>query len=144
VTQALNDCDLIFHAGDISRSWVLERLREIAPVWAVIGNNDDDDELLKSLPVMRRFQMGQHRVGLIHGHTPLSKKRQTARQVAIEQGSGQFDCMIFGHSHKAEDTVVDGLRIVNPGSATWPRWQPAPSFAVVDVAESIDVAIVYF
>jgi uncharacterized protein len=143
VLSALDDCDFIFHAGDINHAWVLERLREIAPVRAVVGNNDDAD-LQATLPVMRLFQAGIHRIGLIHGHTPTSHKRQTAVSVTLEQLRGRVDCAIYGHSHKPDDSVRDGLRMVNPGSATWPRWEPAPSYAIVEIAETIDVRLIRF
>jgi uncharacterized protein len=143
VLAGLDACDLIFHAGDINRAWVLERLRELAPVRAVVGNNDDD-ELQATLPVMRLFLAGTHRIGLIHGHTPISRKRQTAISVTSEQMAGLVDCAIYGHSHKPDDSVRAGLRMVNPGSATWPRWEPQPSYAIVEIAEQIDVRIVRF
>src|SRR5262245_57458008 len=37
---ALAGCELIIHAGDIGTPEVLERLRQVAPVVAVRGNND--------------------------------------------------------------------------------------------------------
>src|SRR5688500_3225943 len=40
--RALEGSELILHAGDIGAPDVLERLREIAPVHAVRGNNDRD------------------------------------------------------------------------------------------------------
>jgi len=143
VLAALEDCDMIFHVGDINREWVLERLREIAPVHAVVGNNDDE-ELQATLPVARLFKAGEHRIGLIHGHAPHTRKRQTAIQVTLEYLRGQVDCAIYGHSHKPEDSIRDGLRMVNPGSATWPRWERQPSYAIINIAENIDVRIVRF
>ena len=140
---ALDECDFIFHAGDINHEWVLERLRGIAPVRAVVGNNDDE-ELQATLPVIQLFQAGDFRLGLIHGHTPTTRKRQTAISVTLEQLRGKVDCAIYGHSHKPDDTVRDGLRMVNPGSATWPRWEPGPSYAIIDVAETIDVRLIRF
>ena len=41
--QALRGAELILHAGDIGTPEVLERLRAIAPVHAVRGNNDRAD-----------------------------------------------------------------------------------------------------
>ena len=38
--QHLNDCDEIWHAGDIGSDEVLDRLNAIAPVRAVAGNID--------------------------------------------------------------------------------------------------------
>ena len=41
-TRALRGVDLIVHAGDVGSAEVLERLRAIARVVAVRGNNDRD------------------------------------------------------------------------------------------------------
>nr|HMN79447.1 metallophosphoesterase family protein [Burkholderiaceae bacterium] len=38
--RALTGCDHLIHAGDICDPAVLERLRELAPLTAVRGNND--------------------------------------------------------------------------------------------------------
>ena len=38
--DALRGVDLIVHAGDVGKPEVLERLRTVAPVMAVRGNND--------------------------------------------------------------------------------------------------------
>ena len=39
--EQLNGCDAILHAGDIDRAEILEKLREIAPLYAVCGNADE-------------------------------------------------------------------------------------------------------
>ena len=38
----LSDADLILHAGDIGGESILNRLRALAPVVAVVGNGDPD------------------------------------------------------------------------------------------------------
>ena len=40
VLSALNDVDVILHAGDISSQKTLDQLRETAPLYAVRGNAD--------------------------------------------------------------------------------------------------------
>jgi putative phosphoesterase len=43
VARRLEGVDLILHAGDVCRAWVLEELAAFAPVRAVLGNNDHPD-----------------------------------------------------------------------------------------------------
>jgi putative phosphoesterase len=138
--EGLRDCDLILHGGDISRAWVLERLSHIAPVRAVEGNNDYDPELL--LPLERYFQVGRHRIGLIHGHDPLDRPRMTARRFAQEQMRDIVDCVVYGHSHRPEVAERDGLLMVNPGSPTDPRWAPRPTYAIVEVGETLRARLI--
>ena len=52
---ALRGSDVIVHAGDIGSPEVLARLREIAPVHAVRGNNDRD-EWARELPLTEELR----------------------------------------------------------------------------------------
>jgi len=141
VLEPLAGCDLIFHAGDISGAWVLEQLEAIAPVRAVYGNNDEF--LLRSrLPIERYFQLGKHRVGLLHGHTGAHEKHMTARNRALERMRGVVDCVVYGHSHRPEIVERDGLLMVNPGSPTQPRWAPSSTLAIMEVGETIAARLI--
>src|SRR4051812_23908783 len=62
---ALRGSALIIHAGDIGSPDVLERLREIAPVHAVRGNNDRD-AWARSLPLREVVEVGRHHIYLLH------------------------------------------------------------------------------
>ena len=42
VIDALQGCDYILHAGDISSQRILDRLEQIAPVKVVRGNTDKE------------------------------------------------------------------------------------------------------
>src|SRR5687767_15077518 len=62
---ALQGSQLIIHAGDIGTPAVLERLREIAPVRAVRGNNDRA-EWAHDLPETDVVEIGPHHIYLLH------------------------------------------------------------------------------
>src|SRR5215212_5595152 len=62
---ALRDVELIIHAGDIGTPAVLERLREIAPVRAVRGNNDRAD-WARDIPETDVVEIGPYHVYLLH------------------------------------------------------------------------------
>lgn len=138
--EGLRACDVIFHAGDVSADWVLERLARIAPVHAVRGNNDAD--LVKALRFERFFRSGPHRIGLIHGHDRAGRPRFTAKLVAQERMSGQVDCVVYGHSHRPEVEEREGLLMVNPGSPTQPRWAPRPTYGIMEVGKRIQARII--
>lgn len=40
--QILSGCEVILHGGDIDHLEVIERLKQIAPVYVVRGNNDKE------------------------------------------------------------------------------------------------------
>jgi hypothetical protein len=125
-------CDLILHTGDISANWVLERLGEIGPVWAVAGNNEEAD-LAGSLPAEVLIQAGSWRIGMVHGHAGPA----TGRLNALATLQGRVDCIVYGHSHQPEIVERDGLLLVNPGSPTQRRYAPHHTYAVMDINEEI-------
>jgi uncharacterized protein len=107
---------LILHAGDANIPRVLEELSVVAPVLAVQGNNDDQF-LIRELPLTVRFEVDRFRFALLHGHLG-----QTARAEA-KKLAGSADCIVYGHSHIPMIEHADGSILFNPGSATDRRWQ---------------------
>lgn len=55
---ALKGSDVIIHAGDIGRVDIVEQLREIAPTFAVPGNNDTE-EWAESVPLTQVVEVGE-------------------------------------------------------------------------------------
>jgi len=141
--DGLATCDIIFHAGDILRPWVLERLDAIAPTYAVYGNGDEDEpELMRTLPFERYFRCGEHRIGLIHGHHHAGRSRMTAREYAYDRMRGVVDWAVYGHSHRPLIEQRNGLWMMNPGSPTQPRWAPGPTWGVLEIGERIQARLI--
>lgn len=135
--RGLDGCDLILHAGDLNSLDVMVQLGRIAPVAAVYGNNDEP-AAIEALPLMRFFNAGDHKLGLIHGHEP----GRTARQSALQVMGGVVDCAVYGHSHIPDLSTENGLLLVNPGSPTQRRWGPHRCYAIMSIDEEIEVEIV--
>lgn len=126
---ALEGCDLVLHAGDISRAWVLDELARIAPVVAVRGDHDHLDGL--ELPRQVVVTVDGRRIGLIHGrrsylldlavvvvnvlthgglHWRAGLHRSLLRRV------GPVDCLVYGHWHEPVIAHVDGALVFSPGA----------------------------
>jgi putative phosphoesterase len=103
---ALQGCELIIHAGDIGSPEVLDRLREIAPVHAVRGNNDRD-AWAGSLPLTEVVELGGVYAYLLHDIADLD----------IDPAAAGMAAVITGHSHKPVAELRDGVLYLNPGSA---------------------------
>lgn len=118
----------ILHAGDISVPRVLRQLEELAPVLAVRGNRDWFG--FRDLPMQRIFNVGEKRIGLTHGHGSGrqylgDKIRYLLRgpqsfEFFMQRAMGlisDVDVLVFGHNHEPMVREIDGLLVVNPGSA---------------------------
>ena len=117
---------LILHGGDVNDRFLLTALEAVAPVLAVVGNNDSAD-LRATLPERISFTVGRFRFVLIHGH-----QGRTARTVA-RTFVGKVDCVVYGHSHIPMVEEVAGTTLFNPGSPTDRRWRPHFGLGLIHV-----------
>lgn len=129
VTSALSGCDLLLHAGDICRPWVLDELARIAPVVAVRGDHDRLGDT--SLPRTTVVPVEGVRIGLTHGRRwyPLEiaitlARVATAGRVrwdgnlhrSLLRRTGPVDVLVYGHWHAPAHEVVDGTLVFSPGA----------------------------
>ena len=124
VLAEVEAADVVLHAGD----WVDEatldlleaRSRRLIGVW---GNNDGPG-LRRRLPEVARAELGGLRFAMVH-ETGQAK----GREERCERDFPDTDVLVFGHSHIPWDTVSPGgLRLLNPGSPTDRRRQPACTY----------------
>lgn len=128
--EGLAGVQLILHAGDLVEERVLQELARIAPVMAVMGNNDPL-EMADRLPLQRVVTAGEARLGLVHGHTgPGRSTPERAWRTFLGQ---PVQAIIFGHSHQPFLEVREGRLLFNPGSPTDRRRAPRPSFGLLTV-----------
>lgn len=131
ILQKLAGVDMIIHAGDLCRDYVIYELEEIAPVYAVLGNNDDE-YLEAMLPLKRIINVEQCNIGIIHGHNYAG----TAAINATKAFKGDnVDCVVFGHSHIPVNKVLDNVLYFNPGSAMDKRRQKKHTFGLLRVCD---------
>ena len=102
VLEILRSCGCISHGGDINSQGVLDTLGEIAPVYVVRGNNDK--AWAEQLPHDLTVQMEGWKIFMVHNRKEMENLPEDA------------DIVIFGHSHKYFEQVIDGRLWLNPGS----------------------------
>ena len=126
VMDRIAGCDLILHGGDINKPEIIDRLQEIAPVYAVLGNNDR--EWAEHVPVTLTFQVEDCHFFLVHN------KREVPEDLA------GIDVVVFGHSHRYLEQTIDGRLWLNPGSCGRRRFDQEITFAMMTVdGKSISV-----
>ena len=122
VYAALEEADLVLHAGDVVIGALLEELARFAPTLAVLGNNDT--ELVGQLPEQRVFTVDGLEIAMVH-----DSGARKGREARLQRRFPTADLVVFGHSHIPIDAPgLDGQRLFNPGSPTERRMQPVPTF----------------
>lgn len=113
----------ILHAGDIGLPRIILELERIAPVTAVLGNNDS------GLPFQETeiVQLGPHTF-LVH-HIVNPHEPHVAVKRRIDQASPHL--VVFGHTHKPFSGRVGQTQFFNPGYAGRPRFGQPRSVAIL-------------
>ena len=126
--RALDDAEVILHAGDIVTADLLHELSGFAPTHAVLGNNDLDPTLAH-LPEARLEIIGGVRVAMVHDSGPRS-----GREARMRRRFPEAHVVVFGHSHIPwNQPGLDGQLLFNPGSPTERRAQPRHTLGVLDL-----------
>ncbi|MCB0585638.1 MAG: metallophosphoesterase family protein [Phaeodactylibacter sp.] len=115
IFQYFEECDEVWHAGDIGSLEVAERLEEFRPFRAVFGNIDGPD-IRRRFPENLRFDCEGVDVFITHigGYPGRYSKR--VRELIQKKPPRLFIC---GHSHilKVMPDKRHGLLHINPGAA---------------------------
>ena len=129
LVRAARGADLVVHAGDVTAPAVLEELGARAPVVAVAGNNDGEDIRAWGAAGELHLDLGGIPTAVVHDAGPRNGR---ARRMRRRFPAARL--VLFGHSHIPLDEDNGEVRLLNPGSPTWKRRQPAPTFLLLTIA----------
>ena len=121
--SALQGSDLIIHAGDIGRSEIIEQLRQVAPTFAVRGNNDEA-AWAADVPATRIVEVGELLFYVLH-EIPL---------LEVDPAVAGYAAVISGHSHRPSVEFRGEVLYLNPGSAGPRRFKLPVAVARVGVS----------
>ena len=121
VLLALNGCEAILHAGDINSQNIIDELEKLAPVYVVRGNNDK--EWAEHLPFFLDFEIAGLRVFMTHKKTDLP------------DDLSPYDLVVFGHSHKFEESHRGKTLLLNPGSCGPRRFNQPITLAILETKD---------
>ena len=132
VVAALEDVDLIIHAGDLGSRGVLERLEAIAPVIAVRGNVDTE---LTDLPLAEAVSVNDHLIYVLHD----------LGQLDLDPVIAGIEMIVYGHSHQPRVERRRDVLYVNPGSIGPRRFRLPISMGKVTFArQELEVRLIDF
>ena len=123
IPKAFHGVDLIIHAGDIGEQSVLDKLSKIAPVLAVRGNMDFG-KWAQHLPETEIIEIGQIVLYILH----------IASRLQADPGKSDFKAVISGHKHRPDVYEKNGIKFINPGSASYPKFGHPASAALIQIS----------
>lgn len=115
LVQELEGADLIVHAGDITSENDWAHLFAIAPIKAVLGNNDFYRDYGPEVARLNQFTYEGLRFAVAHYREDLPV--------------GAVDVAICGHTHRSTIAEVGDCLVINPGSPTFPRGRRGATMA---------------
>ncbi|MFI2568981.1 MULTISPECIES: metallophosphoesterase family protein [Cellulosimicrobium] len=140
VWRAVDDADVVVHAGDWVSADLLDALEARAARLVGVAGNNDGPDLHARLPEVARTTVEGLRLAVVH-----ETGGKDGRERRADAAFPDVDVLVFGHSHIPWDTTSPGgLRLLNPGSPTDRRRQPVGTFltAVVDDGALRDLELV--
>ncbi len=130
VMAAVRSADMVLHAGDVTSSALLDGLAAFAPVRVAMGNRDGPDVAAWGAEPEVHLDVEGVRIAMLH-----DSGRSAGRRARMARRFPDAGVVVYGHSHIPMDAEADGRRLFNPGSPTWKRRQPLPTYGVLDVAD---------
>lgn len=120
VVDYLADCDAIIHAGDVCKEEIIVQLNEIAKTFVVRGNNDKFEGLADHL----ELELGGINIYVVHDKKDIPKPLDN------------FNLVIYGHSHKYEEEIKDGITYLNPGGCGRRRFSLPLTMAILIIEDN--------
>lgn len=114
--QRIREADHVVHAGDFDSSKALADIRRLAPQLTAVGGNMDPRGL--DLPAVETVELGGVTFVVTHGTGPKRGYRERVAETVADHAGAGPTVGVSGHTHQLMDEVVDGQRLLNPGSVT--------------------------
>lgn len=114
--------EALIHLGDIVSPFTFMRIVEFpVKIIAVLGNNDGDTLNLREIALkagailkqnVHSISVGNRKILLIHGFGTAEQTREIVDSIA---SSGNYDVVLYGHTHKVDTRFNNKTLILNPG-----------------------------
>jgi putative phosphoesterase len=133
--EQFRDVSLILHTGDLVDLSVLAVFGD-KEVKAVYGNMDYPS-VKEKLPEQLIFEIKGFKLGLIHGWgAPWGLERKLLERL------GKVDCIVYGHTHKPLNQIIDDVLFFNPGSAVDKRFAASRTIGILEIDKDVSGRII--
>jgi len=131
VWAAVDDADVVIHAGDWVDVPLLDALETRSRRLIACYGNNDGPALCRRLPEVAYAELDGLRLAVVH-----ETGGKDGRENRCAQRFPDTDVLVFGHSHNPWDTTAaNGLRLLNPGSPTDRRRQPYATYMTAAIED---------
>jgi len=103
--------DYILAMGDFVEENLLFYFKAQKPIFYGVFGNMDDYDVKFTLPEKRIIKLGNYNIGMIHGH-----QEGWGDPTKLVRRFQNIDILLYGHSHRQDDKIIDGIRCINPGA----------------------------
>ena len=133
ISRKRANTDLVIHLGDNYRD--VDEISRDFPTIAFLGVRGNCDFLANDdYPQFRTFTYDGHKFFLTHGHMQAVKKGEYA-YLALEAKKNGCNVALFGHTHVATHTEVNGVTVFNPGSISNPRDFTSGTYGIITITD---------
>ncbi|MFD1644563.1 metallophosphoesterase family protein [Haloarchaeobius litoreus] len=132
--------DHVVHAGDFTSTGTLAHVRELATELTAVHGNMAAPDI--DLPSVASVELGGVTFVVTHGTVRSLEAWYETIAEATQEHAEEPRVGIGGHTHRLDDEVHDGVRVLNPGSVTGadPATAATMLTAAVDDGE-VDVTV---
>ncbi|WP_135826885.1 metallophosphoesterase family protein [Halorussus ruber] len=141
VADRIQTADHTIHAGDFDSPEAYETIADLAgeSFTAVTGNMDSGS---LDLPKVATVDIQGTTFVVTHGTAPTAEEyEETIAEVVSEELAGP-GIAVAGHTHEVVDGDIEGIRFLNPGSATGASPAERETMMTVEIIEGeVDVRV---
>jgi hypothetical protein len=138
VRERIANADHVVHAGDFDSEPAYESMVDLAEDLTAVKGNMDPVSL--GLPAVATLSVGGVEFVVTHGSGPIHGYEERVAATVAEENPDAIG--ISGHTHQVMDEMVDGIRLLNPGSATGASPARTVSIMTADVENgAVDVSV---
>ena len=131
----LSNKDVILHAGDVVSIEIIDFLCKKR--FHGVHGNMDSFEVKERLPGKKIIELGDFRLGLMHGNGP-----SAGLEDRVWTEFRGVDVIVYGHSHQTANHTREGVLLFNPGTATGFSSSGVYTLGILELDDNIDSEII--
>ena len=126
--EYFSDVDLIIHAGDMVRLFVLDAFYQMGKEVIAVCGNMDHPEIAESFPIKKTIMIEDVYIGIIHGWGGPDGMRSR-----ITHEFEGVDAIVYGHTHHPFLGKENNILFLNPGSPSDNRFTKENSIGIIEI-----------